>query len=190
MGKEICFLTGSLPRSVVICLLICSCATSPDYKPIGSELTFTRIAIVTPDDIVSTAIKGNETKSEKTGKGAAYGATGGVLGGAMVGAIACGPYLYGICVIGMSAAGMVAGGAGGALYGFTGISEEDSLFIMEEMAYLRQERNFQSELAKGVNNKLPNEVVSTPGIADAQAITTVDSIEFVERDKDAVYMGG
>ena len=105
----------------------------------------------------------------------------------MAGALACGPYLYGICVMAMGYAGMIVGGVGGALYGFSGVSEEDSLYIIEEMAHINQHRDFQQELAAGVASKLPDGLVSTPLIADAQAITTINSIEFVQK-KDTVYM--
>lgn len=179
------YLGALLPRATAVCLLTCSCASNPAYNRGEVNLQFSTVAIVTPEDIV--AVEAVESNFSTPGKGANYGSAGGTIGGAMAGALACGPYLYGICVLGLSTVGMIAGGIGGALYGFSGVSEEDSLYIIEEMAYLRQHRDFQNELAAGVASKLPAGLVSTPLIADAQAITTINSIGFVQK-KDTVYL--
>jgi hypothetical protein len=185
MRDKVTFVGALLPRAIAICLLTCSCAGDLAYKKDEAKLQFSTVAIVTPEDIV--AIEAVESNFSTPVRGAAHGSAGGTIGGAMVGALACGPYLYGICVMGMGYAGMIVGGVGGALYGFSGVSEEDSLYIMEEMAHLNQHRDFQHELAAGVASKLPDGLVSTPLIADAQAITTINSIEFVQK-KDTVYM--
>lgn len=188
MWDRLTYLGALIPRAILVCLLTWSCTIDPVYKQNKAKLQFSTIAIVTPEDIVAIAVDGAESKSTRLGTGVGYGMAGGIVGGASVGALACGPYLYGICVIGMGMVGMIAGGTGGALYGFTGISEDDSLFIMEEMAHLSQKRDFQRELAIGVKSRLPDELVTTPEMADAQAITSVNSIEFVEQGKGAVYM--
>lgn len=56
------------------------------------------------------------------------------------------------------------------------------------MTHLSQSRDFQSELAKALINRLPPEVLARPETADIQATAKIRSIEFVESDKDAVYM--
>lgn len=172
--------------SSILCLIICSCSGGPSQKEAGSQLSFSTIAIVTPEDVI--ALGGAKTKSSRAGKGITYGSAGGATGGAMVGALACGPYFYGICVVGMSAAGMIAGGTAGALYGFSGVSEEESLYIIEEMTHLGHTRDFQQELASGVESRLPEEIVSTPKLSSAQAIAKVHSIDFVGGKNDSVYL--
>jgi hypothetical protein len=166
--------------------VVCSCATDSGSKVDDVKVQFSTVAIVTPDNVV--AIEGAETKFTRAVKGVTYGSAGGAVGGAMVGALACGPYFYGVCVVGMSAAGMLAGGTAGAMYGFTGVSKQDSLYILEEIENLRYHRDFQSELAEGVIRRLPMDIVSTPEEAAAQAIAHVKSIEFIETDKGSVYM--
>ena len=185
MWGRLAYLGALLPRATVVCLLTSSCASDLAYNKGKVNLQFSTVAIVTPEDIV--AVTAVESNFSTPVKGAGYGSAGGSIGGAIVGAIACGPYLYGLCVLGMSTVGGVAGGVGGAVYGFTGVSEEDSLYIIEEIEHIKQHRDFQNELATGVASKLPDGLVSTPLIADAQAITTINSIEFVQK-KDTVYM--
>lgn len=171
---------------IAVLSLLVSCASNSIYNSIGGKPKFSTVAIVTPQSVV--AIEGAETKSSKAAKGITYGSAGGAAGGAVVGALACGPYFYGVCIVGMSAAGMLAGGTAGAMYGFTGVSKEDSLYVLEEIEHLRHRRDFQTELAEGVIGGLPIEIVSTPEEADAQAITQVKSIEFIEQDQGSVFM--
>ena len=171
---------------MVFCLLTCSCASDPISATDKNRLKFTTVAVITPDEVLG--IKGSEGNTSTPALGTLAGMSYGYDGGLVVGALACGPYLYGICVMAASFAGAIAGGLGGALYGFSGISEEDSLYIHDEMEHIGRRRDFQQELAKGVSSKLPAGLEATPEMADAQAIATLESIEFVGKKNGTFFI--
>lgn len=172
--------------TVIIFFVVASCSSQPTTPVEATVPQYRTIAIMTPEDII--ALKGAETSGSKAAKGATYGAASGAAGGAIYGSLACiGPW-WALCAGAFSVIGLVGGAASGAALGFEGVSKEDSLYIMEELTNLRQNRNFQQELADGVITRLPPDILDDPATASAQAIMRITTVDFVEKNNDAVYM--
>ena len=166
-------------------LIVVSCASSPPADPDLPQRTFSSIALVSPSDIVITQTP--ETRTEKFKEGVGTGSATGTLGGMLVGATACGPYLYGLCVLGLGAAGLLAGGTAGALYGFDGISGRDARELEERMTELNRQSDLQARLVTLVKARVPEAMFTAPQDAEVQAILTIESVEFVRKSKE-VYL--
>lgn len=180
--KRMYRIAGLLPG---LCFALSSCmTTSPEEQGLPNR-TFSTITLVSPQDIAS--IETPETSSERFREGITTGSAGGSLGAMLVGAAACGPYLYGLCVAGLGAAGLLAGGAAGAMYGFTGISSDDAEKLSRKMATLNRRSDLQSELVAELRREVPAKMLAAPEAADVQAILTIEHLSFV-KDKDEVYV--
>ena len=108
---------------LIAALLSASCATK---QPVVQDLphrTFSSISLISKTDLMKIVTPG--TTTEKAKEGFEKGATAGGVGGMAAGAF-CGPY-WGLCAGGFGMVGWLAGGLTGAMYGFTGISEQTLL---------------------------------------------------------------
>lgn len=161
---------------VIFALISTACAPFNKQQDTLPNRTFSTVALVSPLDIVEVATP--ETGTERMLQGASVGSAGVGLGGMLVGAAACGPYLYGLCVVGIGMAGMMAGGIGGALYGFSGMSADDSMKLEQRMTVLMQERNLQSDLIAKLRAELPAAMLAEPDVADVQVIMSFERFEF------------
>ena len=157
-------------------LSLAACTTHNPQKSALPDRIFSSIALVSPRDIIE--INTPDTKTERATEGAITGSAGAGLGGVLIGSAACGPYLYGLCVIGLGTAGLLAGGASGALYGFSGISSDVAEKLEQRMVILRQQRDVHSELVDMVISRVPEGMLAAPESAEVQAILTFEKVEF------------
>lgn len=126
----------------------------------------------------------------------AVGMAGGAVGGAAIGAAGeCGMWypLFPIfalgCLVMYTGTGAVIGGvAGGALYDTTGLSQTDIVDLDEVISRIDQERDFQQELAVHLKLELPQEMQSTPELADVQVLSTLNRINFMKRPDDRMQI--
>ena len=170
---------------VITALTVVSCAPVQQNQDDLPNRTFSTLAIVSPREIVEVVTP--ETGTERMLEGASAGSTGVGLGGAVVGAAACGPFLYGLCVFGLGMAGMMAGGIGGAFYGVTGMSTEDAALLELRMGKLMLARDLQSELIDTLRVQLPAAMLAKPDVADVQLIISFERFEF-SKSGDAVRL--
>jgi uncharacterized membrane protein len=177
--------TLNTARCMVILLVLTSCTVPPPPRKELDTQTFSSIAIISPTDISNVASVG--TRSEKMKEGVGIGVASGSLGGMLVGAAACGPYLYGLCVIGLGAAGIIAGGTSGAIYGFSGISDSAARDLKNKLEDLNHEKDLQALLTTHVKTLVPDEMLTEPEVADIQAILVIESIEFLKSEGE-VYL--
>jgi hypothetical protein len=164
-------------------LLLSSCAQTPQTITTDEPPQFERLALITPE--MFTGIERADSHSDYVDDALFTGTAVGAVGGALIGAAACGPFFYGVCVFIFATQGMAVGGvaglAGGALYATTGFSHEDALYINEILPRLDQERDFQQELAVHLKLELPREMQSTPELADVQVLVILDRINIIQR---------
>lgn len=168
-----------------VLLLLCSCATSS--PEISSLPKFDSIAIINASTFAE--LDRPERESERIEKGIKTGAVVGSLGGAVVGASACGPVLYGACVIGFGAYGFMAGTFTGVAYGhysFAGLSTTDIAYLDEVMSRLEHERNLGQELSKQLELRIPSDAMALPESADIQVVVRLEHIEFSRDSKDFI----
>ncbi len=168
-----------------LCLSLLACTTQAPKQDTLPARTFASIALVSPTDIVR--VDAPETKSERVLKGASAGGAGTGLAGVLVGAAACGPYLYGLCVIGLGTAGMLAGGVAGALYGFTGIGEDEANKLESRVTRINARENLQSLLVGDITSRVPAAMLASPETAAVQAVLTLEKVEF-SGDHSDVYI--
>lgn len=166
-------------------LLLLSCASqapSPAQAP-----QFKSIAFVTSKDLPE--LTRPESESEVVERHVYAGAAAGTVGGAAVGAVACGPVLYGVCIAIMSWYGLVAGSVGGAalgLYDHSGLSYTDSAYVELVLAGIDDRRDFHSDLRKQVILRIPAETIVAPQDADIQIVVRVNQISFIEIEKELI----
>jgi uncharacterized membrane protein len=165
---------------LTIVLVLTGCTTPPPPQKNLGKQTFSSIALMSPADILNVTTA--DPRSEKLAEGVGTGAASGSLGGMLVGAAACGPYLYGLCVIGLGTAGFIAGGTSGAIYGFSGISDSSAKELERRIESFNDENDLQAQLVTNVTGLVPNEVLSEPGLAEIQAIVTIENIQFLKSD--------
>lgn len=175
-----------LSASITVLLIgtqLMSCASKPYY--VDWVPPFERVALIHADVFI--AVGGVESHSDRAGKGAGYGSAAGVTGGALIGAMGCGPLLYGTCVVGIATVGMLAGAAGGALYGFSGMSEQDKLALSEALSRIGQNRNFQKDIREKLREEVP-ELWSPLESADLQVFARIISIELEQHTGDDIQL--
>jgi hypothetical protein len=182
-----CFQRAILQRLFLcwLCLSLFACAAPKPQKSELPDRTFSSIALISPKDII--AINTPETRTDRGVKGATTGSASAGLGGVLIGAAACGPYLYGLCVVGLGTAGLVAGGTAGALYGFTGISGDMAKELEQRVVILNRQRDLPSELVNNVTSRVPATMLAQPEYAEVQAILTIEKIEF-SREQGLAYL--
>ncbi|MEH6587908.1 MAG: hypothetical protein V7720_15210 [Halioglobus sp.] len=168
-----------------LCLSLFACATQEPQKSELPDRTFSSIALISPKDII--AINTPETRAGRSVEGATTGGASAGLGGVLIGAAVCGPYLYGLCVVGLGTAGLLAGGTAGALYGFTGISDDVAKELEQKAFKLNRQRDFQSELVNSVTSRVPAAMLAEPEYAEMQAIVTIEKIDF-SREEGLAYL--
>lgn len=171
--------------ALMLALLLCSCASRP--PPSAKVPPFEDVAFVTLEDVPELAQLESETEvvEQKMYAGAAVG----TVGGAAIGAAACGPVLYGPCILIASWYGLVAGTTGGAVLGFynySGLSETDSAYFEEVLLRIEAKRNINRQLTKDVEGQLPSNLIALPQDADIQVVVRVSRINFVEVDKELI----
>jgi hypothetical protein len=163
-------------------IFLSACAATPvDKRDELPKRKFSSIALASPQDIVN--IIAPETQFERTARGGATGAAGGSLGGLLTGAAACGPYLYGLCVIGLGTAGLVAGGVAGSIYGFTGLSSDEAESLAERILQMNPQHSLESDLVSNIHKRSPSGMFGEPESAEIQAIITIEEIRFVHEDQ-------
>lgn len=175
------FVTGSLVITMVVTLASCS-SPKPRSEP---EVHFTSIALVSPKEVLDASQP--KSRGDRAQEGAVKGLGTGVTGGAAVGAIACGPFLYAVCVVGFASAGMLAGTATGALYGFTGFPKDVAKKLERNVETLSREHDLQSALVGHIRQQVPPEMLAEPEIAEIQAVLTIENVEFI-KEKDKVHL--
>jgi hypothetical protein len=166
-------------------LSLVACTTTSIQRSQLPQRTFSSIALISPKDIIE--INTPDTKADRAAGGAITGSAGAGLGGILIGSAACGPYLYGLCVIGLGTMGLLAGGASGALYGFSGISSDDAEKLEQRMVILSQQRDVHSELVSMVISLAPEAMLAAPESAEVQAILTIEKVEFA-REQDQLSL--
>lgn len=166
------------------CLSLFACATPKVEKDELPDRTFSSIVLISPKDIIE--INTPETRSDRVAEGAIAGSAGTGLAATLIGAAACGPYLYGLCVVGMGTAGLLAGGATGALYGFSGLPADVVKKLEQRMVELNQQRDLQSELVNKVTSRVPAAMLAQPDAAEVQAILTIEKIDFSHKKGQAL----
>jgi hypothetical protein len=164
--------------SLVIALItsLASCASSA-LKP-ELEVYFTSIALVSPQDVLDATQP--RTRGDKAQEGAGKGLAAGTVGGAAVGALACGPFLYGLCVTALMGAGMLAGGATGALYGFSGFPKDVARKLEHNVEALSRQQDLQSSLVDHIRQQVPSEMLTEPETAEIQAVLVIENVEFIK----------
>jgi uncharacterized membrane protein len=165
-------------RCLIVTLSLTGCTTPPPPEKELANQKFSSIALISPADILSVTTA--DPRSDKLKQGVGTGVTSGSLGGMLVGAAACGPYLYGLCVIGIGAAGFIAGGASGAIYGFSGLSDSSARELEGRIEDINLENDLQTQLVEHVKELVPNEVLSEPALAEIQAIVAIEKIQFLK----------
>ena len=166
-------------------LFLFSCA--PQAPSPAKAPPFKSIAFVTSQDLPELARFESET--EVVDRHIKAGAAAGTLGGVAVGAAACGPVLYGVCVAIMSWYGLVAGSIGGAalgLYNYSGLSDTDTAYIELVLSGIDDRRDFHSDLRKQVELRVSTETIADPQDADIQIVVWVNQISFIEVEKELI----
>jgi hypothetical protein len=166
-------------------LVICSCVSQP---PTSARVPpFEDVAFVTAKDLPELTQLESETKFIENHMYA--GAAVGTVGGAMIGAGACGPVLYGPCVVIMSWYGLVAGTTGATVLGlhnYSGLSETDSAYVEEILLRFESKRNIHSKLSEEVEGQVPVYLLDIPENADIQIVVRVSRINFIEDDNELI----
>jgi len=175
------FVTCSLVITMVFTLASCN-SPKPRSEP---EVHFTSIALVSPKQVLDASQP--DSRGDRAQEGAVKGLGAGVAGGAAVGAIACGPFLYGLCVVALASAGMLAGTATGALYGFTGFPKDVAEKLEQNVETLSREKDLQSALVGHIRQQVPPEMLAEPEIAEIQAVLVIENVEFI-KEKDNVHL--
>lgn len=149
-------------RVLVVCLcvvaLLPACVSEPE-KPRLQPRRFATIAIVSPVEF--TKYISPESKTDKAMQGASAGSGTAGLRAMAVGALACGPFLYALCVSGAGLAAMAVGGLGGLMYGVTGISEEDLHVLDRKLHALEATGGQQNQLTDMLRERLPKQMLAT-----------------------------
>ena len=161
---------------VAMTVTLASCGTSPPGPE--TEVHFISIALVSPKEVIDASKP--QTRGARAQEGAGKGLAAGTAGGAAVGAIACGPFLYGLCVMALASAGMLAGTATGAMYGFTGFPKEDAKKLERKLEALSREHDLQSALVEHIRQQVPAEMLAEPEQAEFQAVLTIENVEFIK----------
>ena len=169
-----------ISRTLVITLIasLVSCGSS-SLKP-ERVVYFSSIALVSPQDVLDATQP--KTRGDRAQEGAGKGLVAGTAGGAAVGALACGPFLYGLCLTAAAAAGMLAGGATGALYGFTGFPEDVARKLERSVEALSRQHDLQSALVDHIRLQVAPEMLAEPETAEIQAVLTIENVEFVKEE--------
>ena len=167
-----------ISRTLFITLItsLVSCGSSSP-KP-ERVVYFSSIALVSPQDVLDATQP--KTRGDRAQEGAGRGLVAGTAGGAAVGAIACGPFLYGLCVVALASAGMLAGTATGVLYGFTGFPQDVARKLERRVEALSREHDLQSALVDHIRLQVDPEMLVEPETAEIQAVLTIENVEFVK----------
>ena len=168
---------------VLFASLVCvSCASNQPEQTGLPNNTFSSISLISQSDLIEIVNPGTKTDRAKEGfsKGAAAGGVGGMAAGAV-----CGPY-WGLCAGGFGLIGWFTGGVTGALYGFTGISEQDADALREKMELVEHEWDFQASLVENVKQRLPKAMLSEPDVSEVHAVLVLESVEFENHNQDIV----
>ncbi|MFV8816866.1 hypothetical protein [Haliea sp. E17] len=164
---------------LAVVLLVAACASKQPEPPGLPYGTFSSISLISQTDLID--IVTPETKTDRAKEGFGKGATTGGVSGMAAGAV-CGPY-WGLCAGGFGLIGWLGGGVAGAMYGFSGVSAEDSAALEQKLHDLQLNRDFQSILVAEVKRQLPDGMLAPPESAEIQAILVLESMEFVNRDQ-------
>jgi hypothetical protein len=162
---------------------LAACSSAPAEPEPSPEFRFASIALVSPQEVVDASKP--TTRGQKASQGASTGIVSGTLGGAAVGALACGPFLYGLCVTAMMGAGMLAGGATGALYGFTGFPKDTAEQLERRVERLSKEHDLQTLLVTHIRQQVPAAMLAEPSSAEVQAVLVIENVEFVKKGRSA-----
>ena len=92
---------------------------------------------------------------ERAGKGTVVGGVAGATGGAIVGSAACGPAAF-LCLPTFFMLGMYGGAAGGALFGFTGLSPTSAAKFNSALMDITGSGKLGERLAQGLEAELPD----------------------------------
>jgi hypothetical protein len=84
--------------------------------------------------------------------------------------------------------GGVAGMFGGAVYGFSGLSDIDALYLNEALTFLDRERDLQDALITQVERAMPSELLAHPELASAHVIVRLVQIDFIQGSKTRINM--
>lgn len=169
--------------AIAVAASLVACASAPADKAPSTDFRYSSIALVSPQEIIDATQP--RTRGQEAQKGAGTGLVSGTLGGAAVGAIACGPFLYGLCVTGLAWAGMVAGGATGALYGFTGFPKDVAHKLERRVEALSSQYDLQSLLVTHIRQQVPPAMLAEPDIAEVQAVLVIENVEFIKKGRTA-----
>jgi len=174
-------LSLSAVKFLPLVFLLSNCAAPPPPEKELGNRTFSSIAIISPSDILS--VSASDPRSDKMKESIGTGAASGSLGGMLIGAAACGPYLYGLCVIGIGTAGFITGGAGGAIFGFSGISGSTAEDLTNMVEDINLANDLQTELVNNVIQQVDVAMLSNPETAEIQVVITIEKLEFAKAQR-------
>ena len=154
--------------SMIVMLGSCS-SSQPQPEP---EVHFANIALISVREALDATQP--QTRGDRTQEGVEKGGVAGAAGGVAVGAIACGPF-YSLCMM----AGLLAGSATGALYGFTGFPKNVAIELERNVEALSREHDLQSELVYHIRQQVAPEMLAEPDAAEIQAVLIIENLNFV-----------
>ena len=161
---------------LILVLVLSTTACSSQAPKKEFDRTFKNIALVSPRTVMD--VVEIETRGERAQEGAGKGLAAGTIGGAAIGAIACGPFLYGLCVTALMSGGMLAGSATGVLYGLSGFPKDDARELEKQVEILSSKHDFSSTMVENISQQLPPEMIVDPEYAEIQAVLFIENMEF------------
>lgn len=174
-------LAAFLVISMIVMLGSCS-SSQPQPEP---EIHFATIALISVREVLDATQP--QTRGDRAQEGVGKGGVAGTAGGAVVGAIACGPFLYGLCLVAAASAGLLAGSVSGALYGFTGFPKNVAKKLERNIEALSREHDLQSALVDHIRQQVAPEMLAEPGAAEIQAVLTIENLNFF-KEGDTVHL--
>jgi hypothetical protein len=166
---------------IILAVAFIAGCTTPRQDP---PKAFNTVAVISAKEL--TAIEA-ESRADR-GKGAGvYGAKTGAATGAAVASVSslyCGPW-YAACwavqTLGWTLTAWTIGEMAGALYGLSGFSETDAIYVNDALSRVGRDNDFQGTLVKRLKRQLPETMQATPALADVQVVVHLGRVEVVQK---------
>lgn len=173
---------SSLPViSLIAVSSACTYAVPPDANPLPP---FESVAIVSEGATEELKARfGVTPDNSSVGKGVGAGAGAGALAAVGLSA-ACGPFFL-VCALGALPAGMMVGGAGGALVGASVDAQqkppEEQLLVLDKLFLdIAQQRTIHLEIRDALEQKIPSEWLEDASSADALLQLSLSDARFTQ----------
>ncbi len=188
-------MTVPLVGVVATCVLVAGCAGGPratEKAPVPR--TFDSIAIVSPAEFLDYVQLPPGGESRRTSRYTATesGAAAGIMAGSAVGALACGPFLYGLCWSGLALAGSLAGGIGGYVVDVSREHTDDGGELTRaEVAHKLEARlkrldahhDLQTDFVDALRASLPAAMLGPVEHAQVQALVSISQLGFAAEEE-------